>query len=62
MPLRQIARAEDIARAVAFLSSPLLARHLSGEVLTVAGGMEGRTLWRESEIEADAVRRRLDPD
>ncbi len=62
MPLRQIARAEDIARAVAFFSSPLLARHLSGEVLTVAGGMEGRSLWRESEIEADAVRRRLDPD
>jgi 3-oxoacyl-[acyl-carrier protein] reductase len=62
MPLRQIARAQDIARAVAFLSSPLLARHLSGEVLTVAGGMEGRALWRETEIEADAVRRRLDPD
>ncbi len=62
MPLRQVARAGDIARAVMFFSSPLLARHVTGEVLTVAGGMEGRTLWGEEQIDAEAVRRRLDPD
>lgn len=45
MPLRQLATPEDIARAVVFLSSPTAARHVSGEWLTVAGGMEGRLLW-----------------
>ena len=45
MPLRQLASPDDIARAVLFLSSPLAARHVSGETITVAGGMEGRALW-----------------
>jgi 3-oxoacyl-[acyl-carrier protein] reductase len=62
MALRQIARPEDIARAVLYFSSPHLARHVSGEVLTVAGGMEGRSLWKESEIDPQAVRDRLDED
>jgi len=59
MPLRQLARATDIARAVLFLCSPQAARHVSGEVLTVAGGMEGRTLWQAGEIDEAEVRRRL---
>jgi len=62
MPLRQLARPEDVARAVVFLSSPALARHLSGEVLTVAGGMEGRRLWIDEQIDPVVVRSRLDPD
>lgn len=62
MPLRQLARPEDIARTVLFLSSPLLARHLSGEELTVAGGMEGRLLWTADEIDTTAVRKRLEID
>ncbi|TPV94809.1 MAG: SDR family oxidoreductase [Myxococcales bacterium FL481] len=62
MPLQQIARAQDIANAVAFLSSPALARHVSGEVLTVAGGMEGRRQWRDAEIDVAAVIDRLQPD
>lgn len=44
MPLRQLATPDDVARAVLFLSSPSAARHLSGETITVAGGMEGRVL------------------
>ena len=44
MPLRQLARARDVARAIVMLSSPAASRHISGEVLTVAGGMEGRVL------------------
>jgi 3-oxoacyl-[acyl-carrier protein] reductase len=45
MPLRQLASPDDVARAVLFLSSPSAARHVSGETITVAGGMEGRVLW-----------------
>ena len=44
MPLRKVARTEDIARTVAFLLSDRAAGHITGEVVTVAGGMEGRLL------------------
>lgn len=44
MALRKIATAEDVARAIVFLTSDRLAGHLSGTVLPVAGGMEGRLL------------------
>jgi 3-oxoacyl-[acyl-carrier protein] reductase len=44
MPLRKVAKAEDVARAIAFLCSPLAAGHVTGQVITVAGGMEGRLL------------------
>ena len=45
MPLRQLGRAEDVARAVAFLRRRARRGTLSGQVLTVAGGMEGRVRW-----------------
>ena len=60
LAVRQIARAQDIARTVAFLASPALSRHISGEALTVAGGMEGRVLWEDGEIDVEGVRTRLD--
>lgn len=56
--LRQLARAVDIARVVVMLSSPAVSRHISGEVITVAGGMEGRTLWAENDIDEPAIRKR----
>jgi 3-oxoacyl-[acyl-carrier protein] reductase len=59
MPLRQIGRAVDVARAALFLASPLAARHVTGQVLTVAGGMEGRTLWEADTIDEDAIRARM---
>ncbi|MCO4746169.1 MAG: SDR family oxidoreductase [Proteobacteria bacterium] len=62
MALRQLARCEDIARTAVFLSSPTAARHITGEVLTVAGGMEGRRLWDPEEVDVDLLRRRLDAD
>ncbi len=43
-PLRVIARPEDVASAILFLASDTLAAHISGAILPVAGGMEGRLL------------------
>ncbi|MEQ1893411.1 MAG: SDR family oxidoreductase [Planctomycetota bacterium] len=62
MALRQLARARDIARTVAFLASPTAASHISGETLTVAGGMEGRLLWDEHEVEHGRILGRLERD
>ena len=47
---KRIARAEDIANAVVFLASEKLSGHLTGEVITISGGMEGRLLHRPDEI------------
>ncbi len=56
MPLRQVGRAADIAATALYLVSPALARHTTGQVVTVAGGMEGRVLWDPAEIDGDAIR------
>jgi 3-oxoacyl-[acyl-carrier protein] reductase len=58
MPLRQLGRAQDVARAALYLCSPALARHVSGEAITVAGGMEGRTQWERDQIDEAAIRAR----
>jgi 3-oxoacyl-[acyl-carrier protein] reductase len=50
MALRKIATAEDIAAAIVFLTSPVLAGHLSGTILPIAGGMEGRWLHQDTQI------------
>jgi len=50
MALPQIARPDDIAHAAVFLSSDTLARHITGQTLVIAGGMEGRRLWHADEI------------
>jgi 3-oxoacyl-[acyl-carrier protein] reductase len=44
MALRKVASTEDIARTIAFLCSPVASGHITGQVITVAGGMEGRLL------------------
>jgi 3-oxoacyl-[acyl-carrier protein] reductase len=44
MALRKVATAEDVARSIAFLCSAHAAGHVTGQVITVAGGMEGRLL------------------
>jgi 3-oxoacyl-[acyl-carrier protein] reductase len=62
MPLRQLARPEDVARVVATLLSPAASRHVSGEDITVAGGMEGRVQWAVEDVDVPAVRARLDVD
>ncbi|MCP3918328.1 MAG: SDR family oxidoreductase [bacterium] len=59
MALRQLGRADDVARAAVMLASPAAARHVSGQVLTVAGGMEGRVLWEDGETDGQHVLDRL---
>lgn len=44
MPLRKVATPEDVAAQVVVLASDTLSGHVTGEVVTVAGGMEGRVL------------------
>jgi 3-oxoacyl-[acyl-carrier protein] reductase len=44
MALRKIALPEDTARQVVALSSDLISGHVTGQIVTVAGGMEGRVL------------------
>jgi len=51
MPLRKVARPSDVAAAVVFLASPKLSGHITGQILTVAGGMEGRVLFEPEEID-----------
>ena len=44
MALRKVARPDDVARQVVVLASDELSGHVTGQVVTVAGGMEGRVL------------------
>jgi 3-oxoacyl-[acyl-carrier protein] reductase len=44
MALRKIAEPEDVARQVVVLASDELSGHVTGQVVVVAGGMEGRVL------------------
>jgi 3-oxoacyl-[acyl-carrier protein] reductase len=44
MPLRKVATPDDIARQVVVLASDELSGHVTGQVVVVAGGMEGRLI------------------
>lgn len=44
MALRKVARPEDVAAQVVVLASDVLSGHVSGELVTMAGGMEGRVV------------------
>jgi len=44
MALRKVAQPEDVANQVVALASPVLSGHVTGQVVTVAGGMEGRVI------------------
>ncbi|KAF9693639.1 hypothetical protein EKO04_008512 [Ascochyta lentis] len=51
VPLRKIAQPKDVARAAAFLASHRASGHISGQCISVDGGMEGRIVWSAEEIE-----------
>ena len=44
MALEKVARPEDVARVVVALASDEISGHVTGQIVTVAGGMEGRVL------------------
>ena len=44
MALRKVATADDVAAQIVALASPVLSGHVTGQVVTVAGGMEGRVV------------------
>lgn len=44
MALRKVAQPEDVAAQVVVLASDVLSGHVTGQVVVVAGGMEGRTI------------------
>ena len=44
MALRKVAQPEEVAAQVVALASPTISGHVTGQVVTVAGGMEGRVV------------------
>jgi len=44
MALQKVAEPHDVAAAIVFLASERLSGHISGTILPIAGGMEGRLL------------------
>jgi 3-oxoacyl-[acyl-carrier protein] reductase len=55
VPMRKIARPHDVAMAAVYLASSHLSGHVSGQILTVSGGMEGRVLYKPDEIDVGGV-------
>lgn len=51
VPLRKLGQTEDIANIITLLASDKVSGHVSGEIITIAGGMEGRTLFDPGEID-----------
>eukprot|EP01125_Pyxidicula_operculata_P020769 TRINITY_DN7772_c0_g1_i2.p2 TRINITY_DN7772_c0_g1~~TRINITY_DN7772_c0_g1_i2.p2 ORF type:complete len:135 (-),score=25.43 TRINITY_DN7772_c0_g1_i2:45-449(-) len=51
-PLAKIASVTEVANVVLSVASPLIGSHMSGNIIMIDGGMEGRVLWTEEEIES----------
>ncbi|EPS99230.1 NAD-binding protein [Fomitopsis schrenkii] len=49
-PLKKVATPEDVATQVVFVASTAVSGHLSGQVIMVEGGMEGRLLNKPEDI------------
>lgn len=53
IPLRKVARPHDVAMAIVYLASSHLSGHVTGQILTVSGGMEGRVLYNPDEVDPE---------
>jgi len=53
IPLRKIAQAEDVARIIVMLASDKVSGHVTGQIITIAGGMEGRVLFEDKDIDLE---------
>lgn len=50
IPMKKIAKPEDVARTVVYLLSDHSAGHISGNTIMVHGGMEGRVLFEKENL------------
>ena len=53
IPLRKVATPEDIGNTITFLLSNKLSGHISGEIIEISGGMEGRVLFTLEDIKSN---------
>jgi len=53
IPMRKVALPEDIAQTILYLASDRLSGHVSGLTINVAGGMEGRVLYSQDELDLE---------
>ncbi|MGV9102949.1 MAG: SDR family NAD(P)-dependent oxidoreductase [Promethearchaeia archaeon] len=53
IPMQKVATPSDIANTILAVSSDIMTGHMSGETVTVAGGMEGRILFDRDEIDIE---------
>ncbi len=51
IPLKKIGRAHDVAMTAVYLASSHLSGHVSGQIVSVSGGMEGRVLYAADEVD-----------
>ncbi|KAI9434674.1 NAD-P-binding protein [Lactarius indigo] len=49
-PLRKVAEASDVANQIVLLASTKVSGHITGQVLMVEGGMEGRVLYMAADF------------
>ncbi|KZV80387.1 NAD dependent epimerase/dehydratase [Exidia glandulosa HHB12029] len=54
-PLKRFATAGQVATQIALIASNNVSGHVTGEVITVAGGMEGRLLNQPTDVDVNAV-------
>jgi NAD(P)-dependent dehydrogenase (short-subunit alcohol dehydrogenase family) len=52
IPMRKVANPEDVANAIAYLASDKASGHVSGTIVEVTGGMEGRLLYQPHEVQS----------
>jgi NAD(P)-dependent dehydrogenase (short-subunit alcohol dehydrogenase family) len=56
IPMRKVALVEDIATTILYLASDKLSGHVSGQTINIAGGMEGRVLFSQDEVDPSKSR------